>query len=134
MLMIPDSVTDPSKCNKRTINNHDFEKRFVAMKDPVKRECMVKPLGKRETYEETKKALDSGSEFIQSLEHWLMPDSPLPKDRVEREIGSMLADFCSDSAVYMLKRATNTQLMRTKRCIVCLWCSGLVGSAQSSRS
>ncbi|XP_041373188.1 uncharacterized protein LOC121386369 [Gigantopelta aegis] len=128
MLMIPDAVTDPSKCNKRTINNHDFEKHLVAIKDPEKRECMVKPLGKRETYDRTKKALDNGSEFIQTMEHWAMPDSPLPKDRVEREIGSMLADFCSDSVVYMLKRATNIQLMRTKRCVVCLWCKSKIAT------
>ncbi|XP_041372671.1 uncharacterized protein LOC121385943 [Gigantopelta aegis] len=34
MLMIPDPVDKASKCNRRTINQHDFEKRLVAMKDP----------------------------------------------------------------------------------------------------
>ena len=30
------------------------------MKDPVKRECWVKPLGERETYDDVKRIVDSG--------------------------------------------------------------------------
>ncbi|XP_041357540.1 uncharacterized protein LOC121374504 [Gigantopelta aegis] len=44
------------------------------------------------------------NEIIQKNEHWTVPNRSLPKDQVEREIGNMLADFCSDADVYMLKR------------------------------
>ncbi|XP_041373182.1 uncharacterized protein LOC121386364 [Gigantopelta aegis] len=104
MLLIPDAVNRPGRCIKRTINQHDFEKRLVAMKDPVKRECWVKPLGKRETYENVKKIIETGNDMLQHSEHWTIPKRSLDKDQVEREVGSLLSDFCSDSDVYMLKR------------------------------
>ncbi|XP_041373636.1 uncharacterized protein LOC121386708 [Gigantopelta aegis] len=74
------------------------------MKDPVKRSCWVKPLGERETYEETKRIMDSGIDMTQVNEKWLVPERSLDKDQVEREVGSLLSDFCSDSDVFMLKR------------------------------
>ncbi|XP_041372491.1 uncharacterized protein LOC121385778 [Gigantopelta aegis] len=123
MLMIPDPVDKASKCNRRTINQHDFEKRLVAMKDPVTRECLVKPLGKKETYAYTKKALDSGSEFVQTLEHWDVPKNPLAKDKVKRKIGSFLDDFCSDSNVFLLKSLKRAKkVVKRSWCVLCLWC------------
>ncbi|XP_041373183.1 uncharacterized protein LOC121386366 [Gigantopelta aegis] len=123
MILIPDPVTRPERCVKRTVNQHDFENRLVAMKDPVKRECWVKPLGKRETYEDVKRIIDSGNDMIQHSEDWIVSKRALDKDQVEREVGSLLADFCSDADVYMLKRA-NAVLDKKK---VKNLCVGLCG-------
>ncbi|XP_041373178.1 uncharacterized protein LOC121386362 isoform X3 [Gigantopelta aegis] len=108
MVLIPDEVKDHKRCSTRTINQHDFDRGYVAMKDPAKRSCWLKPLGERETYEETKRIMDSGSEMSQVNENWIIPKRSLDKDQVEREVGSMLADFCSDSDVFMLRRDTRT--------------------------
>ncbi|XP_041373191.1 uncharacterized protein LOC121386371 isoform X2 [Gigantopelta aegis] len=104
MITIPDEVKDHKRCSVRTINQHDFVQGLVGMKDPVKRTCGVKPLGERETYGDTKRALDSGNDVVQADESWSVPERSVPKDQVERAIGNLLADFCSDSEVYMLKR------------------------------
>ncbi|XP_041373193.1 uncharacterized protein LOC121386374 [Gigantopelta aegis] len=86
------------------------------MKDPVKRSCWLKPLGERETYEETKRIIDSGKEMMQTDENWIIPKRSLKKDQVKREVGSLLADFCSDSDVYMLKRDTLGRTRRSRSC------------------
>ncbi|XP_041372676.1 uncharacterized protein LOC121385949 [Gigantopelta aegis] len=91
MVIIPDEVKDHKRCSTRTINQHDFDRGYVAMKDPVKRSCWVKPLGERGHMKKRKKS-------------WTVEYRSLDKDRVEREVGSILADFCSDSYVFMLRQ------------------------------
>ncbi|XP_041373181.1 uncharacterized protein LOC121386363 isoform X2 [Gigantopelta aegis] len=117
MIIIPDEVKDRKRCSVRTINLHDFEEGLVAIKDPIKRSCWVKPLGKTDTYENAKQAFNSGNDVIQTTEDWLVPKRALDKDQVLREVGNLLADFCSDSEVYMLTRDRQSKnlLVTSKR-------------------